>query len=720
MVVHGHDMERLVLGLLTLAVSHAVWAAGENIVVAQNETTSGETRTADDGEKLSEIIVTAPLIKQADAIISRRIGSSDTASLLADVPGVSLYTNGGASSLPVIHGMNDDRVKVLVDGMSITSACANHMNPATSYISSTNVSSTAVMAGLTPVSMGGDSIAGTIAIASASPVFAEDAEKVHEEGSVSASYRSVNSGSSLSASASVASSSLSLGYAGSVDKASSYKDGKGNLVRDTLYETRNNQLTLGIKGDSSSVVIKAGQQSIPYQGFVNQYMDMVGNDANYLNVNYKGDYAWGKLDARVYGQDTKHTMGFFTPEKPGTMPMNTHGQDIGYDLHAELPLSQQNILRLGNEYHSFKLDDWWPPVAGSAMMSPNTYMNINNGKRDRFSLFAEMESRLNLQWTSLLGIRSDSVKTDTGTVQGYGCGMMCAADTAAAAAFNAVSHARSDNNIDLTALARYAANQGSTYEFGYSRKTRSPNLYERYSWGAGQMAMDMIGWFGDANGYVGNLNLKPEIANTLSATAKWNDSARKDWEFTMTPYYTYVKDYIGVNKIGTFANGTSKLQFVNHDAKIYGLDMSSKAVVWDNSYGVGQLKGVLGWTHGSRTDTGGSLYHTMPLNARVSLEQDLNAWTNEVELQFVDSKSKVDPLRNEPTTSGYTLVNLRTAYQLKNVRLDLGVTNLFDKFYSLPLGGVDIADWKAGGSVGLPGAVAGAGRSINAGVTVKF
>jgi iron complex outermembrane receptor protein len=669
---------------------------------------------AEDEAKLPEITVTASPVN------TRSVDTGDAASLLADTPGISFYTNGGASSLPVIHGMNDDRIKILVDGMSITSACANHMNPAMSYISATNVSNTAMIAGLTPVSMGGDSIAGTISVESAPPVFAGSGEESHKEGGISASYRSISSGSTLSAEASIANGNLSLAYAGSQDKAGSYKDGNGNLVRDTLYETRNNQLTLGIKGDGSLLVIKAGQQSIPYQGFVNQYMDMVGNDANNLDVDYKADYAWGKLDARIYSQDTKHAMGFFTPEKPGTMPMNTHGKDLGYDLRAEFSLSQQNTLRLGNEYHSFRLDDWWPAVPMSMMMGPNTYLNINNGKRDRFSLFAEMESRLDSQWTSLLGIRGDSVKMDTGTVQSYGCGMMCAADTAAAAAFNAQSHARTDNNIDLTALARYEVNQGSTYEFGYSRKTRSPNLYERYSWGVGQMAMDMIGWFGDGNGYVGNLNLKPEVANTLSATAKWNNSASKGWEVTVAPYYTEVKDYIGVNKIGTFANGTSKLQFVNHDARIYGLDMTAKQTVWDNSYGVGQLKGVLGWTHGTRTDTGGSLYHIMPLNARVSLEQSINVWTNEIELQLVDNKSNVDPLRNEPMTSGYMLVNLRTAYQLKNVRLDLGVTNLFNKFYSLPLGGVDIADWKAGGSVGLPGPVAGAGRSINAGVTVKF
>ena len=127
--------------------------------------------------------------------------------------------------------------------------------------------------------------------------------------------------------------------------------------------------------------------------------------------------------------------------------------------------------------------------------------------------------------------------------------------------------------------------------------------------------------------------------------------------------------------------------------------MTSKAGLWDNGYGVGLFKAMLGWTRGTRTDTGGSLYHTMPLNARLSLEQAINSWTNKVELQIVGKKSRVDSLRNEPATPGYSLVNLHTDYEMKNVRLDLGITNLFNKYYSLPLGGVDIADWGADGSL---------------------
>jgi len=63
---------------------------------------------------------------------------------------------------------------------------------------------------------------------------------------------------------------------------------------------------------------------------------------------------------------------------------------------------------------------------------------------------------------------------------------------------------------------------------------------------------------------------------------------------------------------------------------------------------------------------------------------------------------------------------LRSSYQWENVRLDLGINNLFDKLYYAPLGGVDWADYSAGGRVGLISPVPGQGRSFNAGVTVTF
>jgi iron complex outermembrane receptor protein len=103
---------------------------------------------------LPTISVTAPPLAENQTLNASTIdkeelrsltpATSDTASLLRNVPGVSLQGSGGVSSLPVIRGLADDRLRIKVDGMDLISACANHMNPPLSYIDPTNVSSATV------------------------------------------------------------------------------------------------------------------------------------------------------------------------------------------------------------------------------------------------------------------------------------------------------------------------------------------------------------------------------------------------------------------------------------------------------------------------------------------------------------------------------------------------------------------------------------------------
>ena len=665
---------------------------------------------------LSEVIVRGRPLQPASDVSA--VGD-DAVGLLTSRPGVSAYSGGGVSSLPVINGLADDRVKLQVDGMEFTSACGNHMNPAASYIDPTKVGSLRVMAGITPVSAGGDSIAGTIAIDSRSPLFAATADSLRKEGSASLSTRSVDSSLTASLAGAIASDRFSLGYDGSIAHADSYKDGNGKTVLDTLYESRNQTVTLAAQGEGNLWVLRVGEQEIPYQGFPGQYMDMTGNHGVFANLAYGGEFAWGHLDARLYWQDTRHKMGFFSPEKIGSMPMDTHGRDMGYTVKAELPLQGDDRLRIGHEFHHTTLDDWCPPV-GTGMMAPNTYVNINNGQRDRFVLFGEIEKRLTSRWTSLLGVRFESVHMDAGTVQDYNA--MTAANVTAIAAFNGRSRDKRDNNWDLTALFRYNASTEADYEFGYARKTRSPNLYERYSWGRSTMDMTMIGWFGDGNGYVGNIDLKPEVAHTFSATADWHDSDRQQWNLQATPFYTYVQDYIDADRIGSFTRygrTLSLLKFANHDAHLYGLNLSGQVALWDTaSLGSGTLRGKLDWTRGKRND-GGDLYHIMPVNLRLNLEQQIGTWTHTAELQLVAAKTAVDSQRNEDKTGGYALANLGTQYRLSGgMTLTAGIRNLFDRQYALPLGGVNIAEAKASGATLAP--LVGSGRSIDLGVNVKF
>jgi iron complex outermembrane receptor protein len=724
------------------ATAHGFAASVRNdiAVTAGRETVIGFELSL--GESTTIVSVTEPAITAGpETIVPARVRTSDTASLLAGAPGLDLYNSGGVSSLPAIHGMADDRVNVLVNGMSLASACGNHMNPPTSYIDPANVGSVSVMAGITPVSRGGDSIGGTITVDSTAPDFAARDQGLAIHGGVSAFHRTngvVNGGNAW---VSGATGNFRVSYVGSYVTANDYKDGAGAMIKSTLYESQNNDLQLAGRFGNHLITVDLGYQHIPQQGFVNARMDMTGNQGKFANLHYEGVFARVRVGARVYYENTRHTMNILADKSPGmNMPMDTKGTNLGYTVEAEIPLSARDTLRVGNELRRFTLDDWWTPVmAMVGSMGPNTLVNVNNGRRDVFGTFVEWEARRGKGWTELVGVRSDVVRMNTDNVTGYN---MVATTTGSAAYFadardfNARDHYRLDNNFDVTALARYEANSTSTYEFGYARKTRSPSIYERYLWvKRSSMSANMNGWFGDANGYTGNLDLRPEVANTLSATAGWHAASKQGWEVKITPYYTRVQDYIDVDRCPVIAdasngctaakfNATSgfvTLQFANHAARLYGFDGSFRIPLGVSAKaGSLALAGVMGYVRGENLDTGGNLYHIMPLHGNLGLEHHRGQWSSTLEVRAVDAKTDVQAVRNELRTPGYALVNLRSGYQWKlveraSMRLDAGIDNLGNRKYDLPLGGRYWIGDKTGNSP-----VPGMGRSIYGGLTFRF
>jgi iron complex outermembrane receptor protein len=747
---------------------------------------------------LSTVTVADTPIKEAPtpAAVGRqqvermRAATSDTASLLADTPGVSLYGAGGVSSLPAVHGMADDRLRIKVDGMDLAAACPNHMNPPLSYLDPTSVGLLKVYAGIAPVSVGGDSIGGSIVAESLAPEFARPGEGIVAKGELGGFYRSNGNARGANASATVANDMLSLSYGAAYAESHNYKAGGDfntstatgrpghtlglDEVGSTAYQTRNQTLGFAVRNANHLVEAKLGYQDIPYELYPNQRMDMLGNTERRFNLRYLGAFDWGGLEARAYHETVKHHMDFGADKMyfygtapliaPG-MPMDTESKTTGATVKASINLAEQDVLRVGGEYLRYRLDDWWPPSPDCGVgnciggMAPLTFQNINDGRRDRLGVFGEWEAVWSPQWLSLLGLRYEQVRSDTGPVTGYFTSttplvgtlpmsmrtMYEVSSVGTRADFNTMDRKRTDNNWDVTALGRYTPDTTNSYEFGYAHKTRSPNLYERYSWSTNGMAMEMNNFVGDGNGYVGNPDLKPEAANTLSATGDWH-SAGGASSIKVTPYYSRVSNYIdavrrpdtvgmsGSDFNSTVTNKFVKLQYANQAARLYGLDVSGRMPLAKTGLGDLGIRGLLSYTNGKNLDTGDGLYNIMPLNARLTLAHEHAAWSNAVEVVGVKAKTDVSAVRNEIKTPGYELVHLRASYSWKQARLDFGIENLFDKLYYLPTGGAYTGQGatmsfnRETGTIGASGgtasywgiAVPGAGRSFYAGLTIKL
>lgn len=658
--------------------------------------------------------------------------TSDTASLLGGIAGVSVAANGGVSGIPSIHGLGDDRVKLSLDGMTLAAACSGHMNPPLSYVDPANVGSITVMAGITPVSAGGDSIGGSIVVESPRPTFAASALEVH--GSASAYTRTNSNTGGGSASFSAATEHLRASYTGSYVNADNYTAGGGDAVKSTFYESSNHALQLAMRGNGQTLTADVSMQRIPEQGFVNARMDMTRNDATLGSLRYEANTGWGHLDARGYVERTRHEMNILRDKIPGmNMPMETKGANTGYSFAIDRQVGSTDHLKVGTELHRFHLDDWWPGVMPMvSSMGPDTLQNVNNGRRTRIGTFGEFEARRGA-WTMLAGLRSDIVSMNTDNVSGYNMSTTAtgsAAYYADAVEFNALGHARRDYNVDATVLAKTAPTASTTFEVGYARKTRSPNLYERYLWvKRSNMSVQMNGWFGDGNGYTGNLDVNPEVAHTLSTTAGWHRTGERVVDVSVTPYVTRVNDYIDVDRCAVTAGGNGctaakltatsgfvNLQFANHDARLYGADLTGRATLAaSEQVGVFSLRGIVNYVNGRILDTGDNIYRLMPLDATLTLEHQRNRCSSAVSVESVAAKRDVQQVRNELATAGYTLMNVRTGYQFQYLRLDVGVDNLTDRRYVLPTGG----RYWIGDTTGATG-VPGIGRSFYVGLTAKM
>lgn len=734
MPFHYSKKHRLLSNILTPCVLAALasMAQAEELVLPN---------VAVNAEKLADINASA-------------VNSSDSAALLADEPGVTLYRAGGVSSLPAIHGLADDRVRVKLDGMDLIASCPNHMNPPLSYIDPTNIDNIKVYAGITPVSVGGDSIGGTIMVNSAKPEFAATGAGNLVKGQISSFYRSNNDAYGGNVSATFANESFSANYTGASSQADNYKAGKNfksttatlngshtlslDEVGSTAYETTNHTLGFAFKRDNHILEAKFGYQNMPEQLYPNQRMDLLDNEQKRVNLRYLGVFEWGNLESRVYHEAVSHFMDF-GPDKQyvyGTasgMPMYSTGKTTGASIKSEINLNQQDLLRVGAEMQRYDLNDWWP-ASGTGSMSPNTFLNINNGERDRAALFGEWEAHLNSQWTTMAGMRYEHVKTKAQDVNGYAdVNTMSSFQLRDSAAFNALEHKKTDHNWDATLLSRYVANSNADFELGFARKVRSPNLYERYTWSTWAMAAIMNNTVGDGNGYSGDVNLKSEKAHTVSATLDWH-TANRNWALKATPYFTYVNDYIDAVQWNATTNAVSTtqindayttLRYVNQSARLYGLDVSGYMPLAQSSVGQFAVKGLLNYTHGENRATGDSLYNIMPLNGKITLTHNYQAWDNAVELLMVKDKDRTSDARNEIQTKGYSLLNLRSSYNWKQARLDLAVENLFDTQYALPLGGAYLGQGNTmslnpTAPLGWGTAVPGMGRSVNVGLTLKY
>ena len=699
-----------------------------------------------------------------EALSSALAATSDSADLLRTLPGIHINAAGGLSGLPAIRGLADDRLRIQTDGMDLIASCPNHMNPPLSYLAPSALADVTVFATVTPVSQGGDSIGGTISTLRKRPELVAAGEDTAITGNIGGYWRSNNQAQGLHANLSVAGDTWGLLYSGNISQADNYRasaafkntttTGRPNHslrldeVGSSAYKTQNHSLALRYQHQADEFDLQLNQQRMPYQLYPNQRMDLLDNDQLSFNAAWRRQTDWGHIKTRMYQEDVDHYMNFgddkqfwygtlapmgmpcspirFMGDAEGTcaagMPMFSESVLRAATTDAEWTRSDTDTLRFGAGAQFYTLDDYWTASGGG--MGPGTFENIDNGRRNRLFLYAEREHRLSSAIYANYGIRAEHIALSTGAIQGYATGENAPGmQYMQAQQFNAGSRDDNQFNVDVTAALSIIISNELTAEAGVSRKVRSPNLYEKYTWSSWMMAASMNNTVGDGNGYVGNAGLQAETAYSIATSLTWQP---KDSDVTLTasPYFTYVEDYIDA----TAANAMwqpgqfNVLTYENQTARLYGVDFSAHYHYNSPQFGRFSFASSVSITHAENTETGSGLYQTLPFHGDVVVSHVSGPWQTELNWEFAAAKTDISVVRNEVKTAGYGLLGMQTGYVTEQFRVDIGVKNLLDKFYYDPTAGTYTGQGMTMALNGIPFGIAvpGMGRNAYISSTVYF
>jgi iron complex outermembrane receptor protein len=631
--------------------------------------------------KVPTIIVTGQQIPGATVIVPTpelQLRASDTASLLDQVPGGAVIRNGPLTGIVQLRGLSDDRVNVLVNGMEITQACPNHMDPPLLGIAPSSLKSLTVLTGITPVSVGGDNIGGIVLADRKPPAFSSDGHTLWS-GDLSSFYRSSDDSTGVNGSLSLAGQEWNASYNGYWATADDVRIPDGH-VRDSGFESYQ-QHEGQVAGHLFFGVLEAfgGITRIRDAGAPGQPMDMIKDDTWFAGIRQTGDYDFGQLDSRIAFNSTYHLMDNFSLRPLTSMGMPdamgfpfvapSQSDDLSGSVRITIP-RESDTFRTGVDFHWNRFDASEKDISGHMSQE-----DINNATRSRVGVYFEWQKDWSDQWTTLAGLRNDNVWSDADPIERF-----YPDSEADALAFNSHSRDKTDFNIDAMASVRFTPDSHQNYELAFARKTRSPSVLERYLFTPFSFASGAS----DGRFYLGNLDLDPEVSHQIAFTGDWHGDG---WGIKVTPFYNFVYDYIQGTPINEIFFDTVVLQYQNIDrADLYGVDGEAH-------YDINKLltlRGRLSYVRGIDRDNDDNLYRIAPLHGTVSFEQHWQAWRSALELAWAAPQHDVAAFNDELPSSGYAVLNLRAGYTIaEHLDLDLVIENLFDRRYTEHLAGIN-------------------------------
>lgn len=633
----------------------------------------------------------------------------DTASILKQVPGANVNSNGTITGIAQYRGMYGDRVAVTIDNHGIVSGGPNAMDAPLSYVSPMITDAIIIERGIASVSSAPESIGGHVNSRLARGAFGEDDFGL--SGFIGSRYTTNGNLSTMAGRLTVSDASHRFSLISEFDNSNDIGTPSGT-IRPSAVDRERYDLSYAYTDGTSHVAVFAGRLDTTDSGTPALPMDI-----RYIETDLYGGHFLHKvsnavsIDGRVSANDVSHVMdNFAMRDNPNPM---MHRQTYATGSGGSAALSamfdlDSSVLRVGSHFSAAEHD--------ATITNPNNAQfriaNFADIERDLISLFGEWSVE---HETSALeiGLSLRRVKTSSGNVGASGVMGNGLADLADA--FNAADRDLTFNDIDAVIKYQRRAGNGVDWRFEVAQKSRAPSYQELYLWAP----MQATGGLADGRTYVGNLELEPEVSRELNLGFELSGDRL---EIAPQVFYKDIDDYIQgtplsggtANMVSMMMTGQPVLQFSNVAAEIWGFD-----VAW--SYALGErwsIDGIASYTRGRRTDEPDDLYRLAPLNGNLGIRYTGPNWTAGARLFAYADQDEVSAYNGEQETDSYEIVTLDLVWMASDaMRLEARVDNLFDSTYQDHLTGINRAN---GSDIPVGTRLYGAERTLTAGVIYTF
>jgi len=661
------------------------------------------------------------------------VAPPDTAQLLKRMPGANVNKNGELTGIAQYRGMHGDRVNVSINGARISSGGPNAMDSPLHYAPVAMLDSLTIRRGITPVSVGQETIGGHVEATTYSGDFG-GTETFGFNGRVYAGGQSFNDGYVGSAHLSLANYSQMFSAFVMIEEAEDSRYSRGKITPSS-YERERYDLGYGFRSGDHEFSINVARNETGNAGTAALPMDIESFDSDLVNSKYQwfGDSL--TVTAEAYYNEVGHWMSNFHLRRPPSDASGnpnpaqyrrtfTSTENFGFKLKAEQP-AFNGLWRYGADGHFAEHD----ALIGNPNAPGFFVQNFTGVERDVLGVFVERELKLTDDIGLELGARYNRVSMNSSTVasnlnpMNMPAGMpfmMNNLSAQLAADFNAHQLKQHDNNLDWVARFSVSTDSDLTWYAGLARKTRSPSYQERFLWSP----MESTGGMADGKTYIGNIALEPEVAHEVEAGF---DYMGGDLAILPRVYYKHISNYIQGTPSGNVTANTmaqmmanmgmgaaDPLQFNNVGARIYGFDLEGRYEVSDRL----DVRAVMSAVRGERRDISDDLYRISPDNFVLALDYRFDRWMATVETVAYSSQSRVSETNLEQPTSGYALINMSGRINLNpDIELVLGLNNALDKFHRDHLGAYNRAFNE---NIGMRERLPGAGRNLYGRVMWRF